>query len=433
MNLRRIILKEISFRKPGFVLSLASVVIAIAVMVAAAALVTARQDKTEQIIGHRQQSTEDQMYHMRDDYRRFMKDMGHNSIIVCKDQDIASFIRTGQPDTFMPEEYVRKLAHSSSASYNHLLAVLRKRTLWPEHNLEIILSGTSGQVPVQAKPRFWTEEDGYTDPIRADIPKGQIEIGYSLAQELGVQAGDEVALMDQQFIIHRVIPAQGGLEDITIWCELNKVQNWFERPGKINAIFALECMGDAPPLGGIVNHVPTVLPETKVIQLSSLVETRFSARTRASQATSAAMEAEEAHRGLISAEYGSFAAIVVALVMAASGLWLFWQFLDNVRRRKSEIGILRAIGVKGSRITAIFMIKAVVTGLIAAVPGYLLGLATGTLIGGSGLLSSQFSQLNGLLLFVVSIVVAPALCVLACWLPARWASSQDPVFILNES
>jgi putative ABC transport system permease protein len=45
---------------------------------------------------------------------------------------------------------------------------------------------------------------------------------------------------------------------------------------------------------------------------------------------------------------------LIPVVLAASGLWLFWLFSENVRSRSFEIGILRAIGVKTSSITVFF-------------------------------------------------------------------------------
>ncbi len=432
MNLQQIIIREIRFRRSWFLVSVLSVVAAVAVMVGAAASVSARRQNAQHIVAERRQGTALEMDRMQDDYRRFMKDMGYNSIIIHEDQDTTALVRWGQPDTWMPEAYVHTLAHAPRASYNHLLPVLRKRMHWPERDVEIIVSGTSGQVPVQAKPRFWTEEDGYIDPIRADIPPGTVEIGHALAQELDISAGDALMLMGERFVVHRVIPEQGDLEDITVWCALDRVQHWLGKPGRINAIFALECMGSAPALGGIVQHVPTILPDTQVLQLRSLVDTRLDARGRASLAHSAAMASEETHRGLIATEYGAFAAILVPVVLVGSGFWLFWLFLDNVRCRRSEIGILRAIGVRRSTITAMFMLKATMTGVLAALPGYLLGVLAGTLVGGAGLLSGDFFPWRGILWFFAAMLVAPALCALAGWLPARWASEQDPVNLLAD-
>ena len=432
MTLLQFILREIRFRSSRFLLSVLSVAVAIAVMVGAAALVSARRHRTGRIVAERRQNTTHEMDQMQDDYRRFMKDMGYNSIVVHADQDITAFLRSGEPNTWMPEQHVHTLAHARRASYNHLLPVLRKRIRWPEQGVDIILCGTSGQVPVQAKPQFWTEEKGYLDPIRADIPPGAAEIGHSLAQERGVRPGDAITLMNERFVVHRVIPAQGNLEDIAVWCALDRVQRWLGKPGEINAIFALECMGSGPALGGIVHHVPTILVDTQVLQSNTLVDTRLRARGRASQAHSVAMAAEETHRGLIATEYGAFAAILVPVVLFASGFWLFWLFLDNARRRRSEIGILRAIGVKRSTITAIFMLKATMTGVVGALLGYLLGVLAGTLAGGAGLLSGDLFSRRGVLWLVASMLVAPALCALAGWLPARRAAEQDPAKILAD-
>ncbi len=428
MKLRHLIINEIRFRRFGFLFGVLSVVVTIAVMVGAATLIQTHRQRTDAAIEQQHDSVERHMAQMRDDYRRYMKDMGHNSVIVHKDQSITQFLNTGRIDVPMPQAYAHTLAQSPRASYNHLLPVLQKRVQWPEYEVSILLCGTPGQIPVQAKPRFWND-DGYLDPIRPDIPDGHIEIGHALAEELELEAGQTVTLMGEAFTIGRILPAQGTLEDISVWCALADVQRWLDKPDTINVIFALECMGDAPALGGIVNHVPTVLADTHVLQFNTLVEARFDARRRASQATSIALDAERAYRGRMFDEYGAFSAILLPVVLAASAIALFGLFLDNVRRRIAEVGVLRAVGVKQKTVTALFMHKAIFTGLMGAVPGYGLGLLAGVWIAGDGL-SGRITGVYSVLLFVLAMLAAPAWCVLAGWLPIRWAARQDPARIL---
>lgn len=432
MNLWQMVSKEIRFRKAGFAIGLVSVVAAIASLVGSVTLLRAHDIRTEQILAERERETREEMERLENDYRRIMREMGYNVMVLHEDQSIAQLRSAGHPDKTMPEGYSEALVEGYIDTLNHLLPVLQHRITWPEHDLEVILAGTPGQTPVYHKSRFLTAGGEYRNPVMEAVPEGHVRLGQGVARELEVSRGDEVTLKGETFTVHRVDPPQGDADDLMVWINLDVAQRMLDMPGEINAIFALECVCVPEDLGLITEEVRSILPDTQVLEFSSRIIARAEARDRAEQAHKAAIEAEIEHRSEMGAERRAFAAILVPVVLAASGMWVFFLVLGNVREREAEIGILRAIGVRETKIVGVFLIKAVIIGLIGALIGYVLGVVVGAIWGGIPLLSSEFVQLFRPALFGAALLIAAALCALAGWLPAMKAAQQDPAVVLRE-
>jgi putative ABC transport system permease protein len=106
----------------------------------------------------------------------------------------------------------------------------------------------------------------------------------------------------------------------------------------------------------------------------------------------------------------------------------------NVRERRAEIGILRAIGFRSRQILVIFLGKAAILGLAGAFPGYLLGALIGAQrsVGGAGGGGATAGLAPDLGLLGAAIAMALLLAVFGTWIPALWAARQDPANVLQE-
>ncbi len=433
MNLWQLVSKEIRFRKISFLLGLICVAVAIASFIGSITLLHAHDVRTEQILIARERSTREEMTQMEDDYRRIMRDLGYNVMVVPAEQSLAALRAQGHPDTYMPYEYVERLGRGHVDTLNHLLPVLQTGVQWPEYSIDIILSGTPGQIPVYHKSRFLTEDgSAYRNPIMKAVPPGQLILGNSIAADLGLHVGDEVALMGRMHTIRQINPAEGTTDDIAVWCDLQTAQELLGLEGTINVILALECVCVPDALGAITQEVQRILPGVQVMEFSSRVKARAQARSRAEQAHVTAMEAEQNHRRQMRLERRLFASILIPVVLAASAIWIFVLMLGNVRERRLEIGILRALGVRESTIIAVFLCKAVLIGLIGSLVGYFLGLAVGALWGGVRLFSGDFLDLIRIPALLTAVLIATVLCAFAGWLPAIHAAQQDPAVVLRD-
>lgn len=427
-------LKEIGYRKTGFLLGLFSISMAMTAWTGAVMLLRAHDRQTELLLEQRRIATQSEMRRMEDDYRRIMRDLGYNTMIVSGEEDLAALRVRGFPLASLPYATVERLAASRIETLNHLLPVLQRRVTWPETGMEIILSGTPGQIPITHLARFLTPDGrAYRNPIMETIPPGELILGHDVARALSLRAGDRTVLMGDSFRIRKVHPAEGSSDDIAVWCHLDWVQRQLGMEGKINLILALECVCDADSLGRITAEVTRVLPDVQVLEFSSRTRARALARRRAEEAHRTAMNLERRHRAGLRDGHRRLAAVLAPLIVTGSMVWMFFLFLGNVRERTLEIGILRAVGIREETLLALFLLKSLAMGLVGAIAGFAAGHALGIAWAGIRVLSRESMELLNADLLLAALLTAPALCVLAAWLPAVWAIRKDPARILCEA
>jgi len=122
--------------------------------------------------------------------------------------------------------------------------------------------------------------------------------------------------------------------------------------------------------------------------------------------------------------YASFAG--VALLLAAVGIYGVMAFA--VAQRTHEIGLRMALGADRGRVLALVLRE----GMTLAVGGLLVGLAGAWFVGRA---MKSLLYCTGTVDYVALSVVAAVLLVsalLACWFPARRATTVDPIMALRE-
>lgn len=420
MTIYTLAMKEIQRRKLNFALGLFSVTLAIATMIGALSMLKVHDLRTTEIIAQKEEETKQRMAVLEDDYRKIMKKLGFNLLILPAEQNLADLYADDFVSRYMPEEFVHQLVASNIATIQHLLPSLQQRILWPEKKRNILLIGTRGEIPFK--------NGKLKEPMLLAVPPGEMVAGYELHQSLELKVGDKVKLLGRSFTIHKCNEARGTKDDITIWIDLATAQSLLNRPGQINAILALKCLCAGNEIDQIRKQVAQILPGTQVIEEGSKVITRAEARIRAAQEARQAIEAERTNRANLRRELENFAAMLIPIVLLASGIWIAILFWSNIRERRSEIGVLRAIGVNSKRILAIFLWKALVVGLAGALLGFGVGIAF-TLFR-TGRIGFHF--FFGLKLFLLALFIAPLLSLIASWIPALVASQQDPALIMRE-
>ena len=432
MSKWNIIWREIFYNKAHFAIGLLCISVALGLVMGAVTLLSAHDIKTEQIINQKEHETRAEMAKLEDDYRLMMRDMGYNVLILHEEQSIDSLRIDGSPNTYMPLEHVFALSTGGIKNLNHLFPVLQKRTNWEEKDQEIILCGVMGQVPNFEKPQFLDDEGRYRSPIRETLPQGTIEAGYDIARVTGINAGDQITFMGEEFTVHRVHSRRGNDDDITIWCDLERVQQWFGLEGKINGILALECVCNFEAFGMVETEVRQILPDTQVMEFGTILRARFEARARAAEMRETAIDSEIAYRAQLGMQRQQLVRFLVPVVLAGASIWIFFLISSNVKERRGEIAIMRTVGVRESTIMNIFLIKAALMGILGAILGSIPGLLAGASWEGISLWSADFVQLVHPVVLLLAILGTPLLAVIAGWIPARKAAQLDPAVILRE-
>ena len=422
MSIWHIIIREIRHRISGFVLGVISVVIAVGVLVGQVTLLRVHDVQTQRIVEDKEQNTREEMARLEDDYRIITKDMGFNLLILPATQSLDSYFTSGFVGDSMPEEYVHQLAEADLMTVQHLLPSLERQTVWPEaDNRSVILTGTRGEVTASHRnPKA---------PILDAVKQGTAVLGYQLWSSLGLDKGSQITFRGRTLTVADCHAERGTRDDITIWMNLAEVQDILDMKGEISGILALKCHCAGSDLSNIRSDVAKILPETRVVEFESKALARARARDRAKAASDSALAAEIRYRDSLRAEKEGLAAWLTPLVLIGCILWVGLLALANVRDRRSEIGIMRALGFRSSQILGVFLGRAALIGITGAVFGYIVGFVVVSASSGMFMMTTNIFLPIHLLLVLA---ITPLLAAVASWLPALVAVRQDPADVLRE-
>jgi hypothetical protein len=425
MTLWHLVFGEMAHRKLNAVLMSLSVAAAAACAVGSLALLGGHDWRTERIIEQKEAATRKEMARLEDDTRIIMRRMGYNVLILHRDQDVAELHTLGYPTTSMPEEWAERLAQAEVETLNHLLPILQRRVLWPEIDQQVLLTGIRGQVAQNISGR------SERSPITHPVPSQAVVLGDVLARRIEASVGSTVTLMGERFRVERVNAHRGTSDDMAVWVELHKAQQWLEMPGRINGILALECVCSADSLGRIQAEIAAILPETQVFEFSSKVRGRAEARQRAAEAHRVAIDAEKTHRTTMRREREQLAVVLVPVIAIGACVGVLLLASANARERRGEIGILRALGLRERQIVSAFLAKAAVTGLLGGAIGSVGGLLLGSLAAGGGLEAGLFAWVAPWQV-ALALALGPVLGCLSSLPPAVSAARRDPAAVLSE-
>jgi ABC-type lipoprotein release transport system permease subunit len=424
MNIADLIYKEIRHRKLSFALGALTVAAAVGAWVGVLALLEAHDARTALILQQKETQTRARMAELEDAMRKAMLRLGFNIVVLPKDQKLDDWYSEDTASKYLPEAYIQRLATSRVVTVQHILPTLQQKVKWPEAKRTIILVGTRGELPGADVKK----------PLLQPVAPGHIILGHELHDSLGLKTGDKLTLLGRQFTMAQCYPMRGNKDDITAWIHLREAQELLDKPGLINALLALECACALADLPKVRQELTALLPETQVIERGSEALARAEARRTVGEEAEAALAHEQENRARLRVERERLGGVVIPVVMLASALALMALMFANVRARRPEIGLLRALGVRGGQILGLFLGKALLAGLAGGLLGALLGWLAGRQLnvalepGTAGAVAVQFKAAY----LALALVLAPVLAMLSSWIPATWAARQDPALILAE-
>jgi hypothetical protein len=447
MSRLTLVLREVRHRWGTFVLSVAAVAVAVGVVVASElwllrdrqeteAILAAKRRQVEATIAARQAEVERTGAELQDAIRKHMTKLGFNILVLPQEQDLAELHLNGTLTSTMPESYAQKLADSGVVTVNHLLPLVTRRLKWPERDIEVVLVGTRGEIPILHRSE--------KQPLLAAVAPGDMVIGAAVQRQLGVQVEDSVTFLGREFTIRKINPDRGTVDDVTVWIDLATAQELLGLQNLIHGILALECECTGDRITQVRAELQGILPGTQVIerysQALARAEARNQARLTAERALAEAqasgrelLEQEARTRQAIEDQHAQLAAWLAPTVVLAAAAWVAFLTWLNVRQRRVEIGILRAIGLPQWDLLLVFLAKAALVGVIGGVAGLLLG--TGLTFWSrpaAALLASDASSPAGWpAVLWLAPLAAPLLAAAASWLPALAAAHQDPAAVLE--
>jgi len=427
MTIWGLAVKEIRHRKLSFGLGLVSVVLAVGSLVGALTLLKGYDMRTRQILARKEAEAKQKMAALNDDVRKAMLRLGFNLVILPKGQNLGDWYADDYASKYMPEEYVTRLAHSQIMTVRHLLPSLQQKVKWPEKKRTIILVGTRGEAPdFHANPK---------KPMVQPVPRGKIVLGYEIHHSLGLNIGDDLTLLSRHFTVHKLYQERGSKDDITAWINLKEAQELLGKKGLINAILAIECICSWSGLPKLKADIAGILPDTQVVERVSKARIRYQTRLKVAQRAKETIQAEKRSRAKLRSQRERVVSVLVVVATVGSAAWIALLSLANVRERRAEIGVLRALGLRSRQIMLLFLSKAAAMGFA----GGILGLVAGFLVGKHLAITLEHAAAEpmGQTLFdprlvLPALVMAPLLAVVASWIPAIIAAQQDPADILRQ-
>lgn len=436
MNALYLILAEIRFRFVNFLLCLLVVVIAAALFIVGPTLISGyARDTDEQLTRLEAEAeqmkadTEKELAEMDRKTRRIMRDLGVNLRIVHKDTNMANLYTDFLAVDF-PEDYVHRLAQAQSIeTIVHLVATLQDKVKF--ENRTALLVGT---LPVLTQSQKNEEKPHMVKPVE----KGTALLGNELGA--GHKAGDTIQIEGHELKIAKIMPEYGSLQDVQIVTNLEDAQEILKKPGRINQIMALNCKCKGDRISAIRAELEGVLPDTKVTEHLTNATAREKQRDLVEAERERAVAGVESNLARVAENRGRqqktlarLIGIMTPLVVLASALFVALMTWLNVRERRSEIGVLRALGKGAAKVAFLFLGKAFLLGLLGGAIGCLLGYYLTPWVGHRtmGIAESLFA--TDIRLIVATVVGAPVVTVMASYLPTLSAISQDPAIVLMDN
>jgi len=464
MRITRLVVAEIFGRPLNFLLCLVVIVVAAILFIVGPTILSgyaadtrqqlqSLQQETDAALTAMQQETDSMLAELDKKTIRIMRDMGVNLRIVHRDTKLSD-LYTDSVAVDFPEDYVQKLATAPQVeTIVHLVATLQEKIKW--HGQPVVL--LVGMLPVLTDSQKNMEKQHLAQPVES----GTVVVGYELATALPesqlaaadvnqsgtLDSGDELEILGTAFRVAEVRPEQGGIEDFQLILHLHDAQQLVGKPGRIHQILALSCKCKGNRISVIRRELEGVLPDTKVTEHLSQATAREQQRDLVAQKRAEQLSLLKANRtqqvGILRANRAhgeqtleSLVTVLLPLVVLVAGIMVGIVTWLNVCERRAEIGLLRALGKRTSQIAALFLLKALLVGLLG-------GVAAGLLcLGGHGLLlhAGDWAARYNLALFrpsssllALTVLGAPIVTMLASYLPMLGAIAQDPAQILTEN
>ena len=465
MSTIRLLGAELFHRKANFVLSVCAMIAAATMFVAGPTLLRgyqnesqarlqAMRDDTNRQLQQQQQETDEQLAAMEAKQtadladldkrtKRIMRDLGFNLRIVHRNTDMTNLLANFVAFD-MPEEYVQRLADSPTLTkVVHLVARLQQMVEWEgKPRLLVGFAPEATQTHIGKKP-----------PMGFRIPAGQVLLGSETGK--GHEVGDTVEILGKSFEVSRILAPHGRRdEDIAIIMNLADAQQVLDKPGKISEILALGCKCETiDRIEEISAQLEALLPEAKVMELRieaiardeqrKLVTAHHRQRMadykrgrqeimdRAAESQSQMIDREAKGHNQILMFLASINAYLTPLLVLVSAIWVGLLAWSNVQERRTEIGLLRALGKGTLDIAGLFLGKALLLGLLGGLVGCGLGFALAKFAGDTlDVAPENFAP--SLPLLAATLLGAPLVAVMASYLPTLKAITQDPAIVLME-
>jgi len=268
---------------------------------------------------------------------------------------------------------------------------------------KVVIAGTDFEKAQKINP-WWSIEGGA--PGKG---QGGAILGKELAARLGLAVGESLSITAggtaRTLAVSGTLQT-GGAEDNQVIMDLDQAQAFSGLAGKVSVVEVSARAAEGQDLDQVAASLDSLVPGAHARTVKQVAD------------------AGQNLLGKISLLMG----LVTALIIFVSALTVSASLANAVIQRRSEIGLMKALGADSRGIAAVIVGEALVLGAVAGPAGYLLGLILAQVIG-----LSVFDTTIAFHLPVLPIVIISAgiLAFAASLMPVRRAMSIDPAVILR--
>ncbi len=187
--------------------------------------------------------------------------------------------------------------------------------------------------------------------------RGEIVVGYTLAQDLGVKVGDVLRLSvspdepGTPMKVVGILEPTGGVTDMAVYLSLSELQEMVGKKGKISMIMIR--LKDPRLADQFKARVEERYPDLEVYDTKQIAE----------------------NVGRVLDMMNSLILAIGGISLLVGGLGVMNTTMVSVLERTREIGVMKAIGAKRSHILTIFLMESFILGMMGGVIGVLGGAA----------------------------------------------------------
>lgn len=256
-------------------------------------------------------------------------------------------------------------------------------------------------------------------------------VGTSLAEKLGIKAGDKLNLDYQgrnKEVTVAGIVSSGSYEDDQIFVDLAVGQSLFGLPGKISRVMVSAV---TVPMDDFGRRDPELMTRREYDKwyctaYAPSVAHQIEEVVRESKARPVwqVVEAE----GKILNKLKLVIGLLVGLAVVASVLAVTTTMMTNILKRQEEIALMKAIGADSSQINLLFLAEGLTLGVSGGVLGYGLGYLLAAYIG-QAVFGAAFEV--SLVLLPIALFSSMIVTLLGSFIPLRRAQRIEPGLILR--
>jgi ABC-type lipoprotein release transport system permease subunit len=234
----------------------------------------------------------------------------------------------------------------------------------------------------------------------------QMIVGRMAAEQMGVEVGDTLRLLDSSFHVVGIYETGVGFEDAGVIIGLREAQMLTGKPRQVQ--FYLISLRDPAQAEKVRDELAATFPEVEVSLTSELGE-----------AVSDFQVLEE------------MVAQISFLAVFIGGLGMLNTMLMTVLERTREVGVLRSLGWRRRQVLSMILKESLVLGVVGGLCGIPLGLGLGALLGSAGIWGGAIEPLYTPQLLVQAVMVAMVAGVVGGLYPAWRATRMRPMEALR--